>query len=197
MHSNVTINWKLASLSLGHPIHSRIGSGRVGVRPLLISNSKAYVLVLISNNLCHTQSAASSLKKITLSSHFKNRSSPPWHLSITWRHGTDLTTNTVVTGLLPHSLTVGPMRRPGAAAAASTRAMTSLNHRNNRTAHALITERRGDSQRDNIRITGGLRHRHRGHSCSVTCTECRGGVETVFHVGVYFRTKMHLTSWNP
>ena len=102
-----------------------------------------------------------------------------------------------MTGLLPHSLTVGPMRRPGAAAAASTRAMTSLNHRNNRTAHALITERRGDSQRDNIRITGGLRHRHRGHSCSVTCTECRGGVETVFHVGVYFRTKMHLTSWNP
>ena len=34
--------------------------------------------------------------------------------------------------------------------------MTSLNHRNNQTAHAPITARRGDSQRDNIRVTGSV-----------------------------------------
>jgi len=40
-----------------------------------------------------------------------------------------------------------------AAATASMLATTSFNHRNSQTAHAPITERRADSQRDNTRVT--------------------------------------------
>ena len=79
----------------------------------------------------------------------------------------------VVTVLSSHRLPILTVcRSRHLAAAASTLAMTSLNHRNKQSAHAPITTRRDDSQRDNSRVTGSV-YSH-GHRCPSTVVPWHG-----------------------